>query len=174
MTGNETKNLITYRMPQLRDGGAVHALIAQCPPLELNSLYCYLLQCSDFAETCAVAELDGQIAGFASGYRRPTEPTVLFIWQIGVSARARGMRIGTGLLDSILARPACRAVRFLEATVTPSNDASRNLFRAFARDRGARFTEEPFLASADFGVHQHEPENRLRIGPFSTQPRGDE
>ena len=42
----------TFRMPNAADGPAVSQLIASSPPLDTNSAYCNLLQCTDFAETC--------------------------------------------------------------------------------------------------------------------------
>jgi len=67
----------------------VHDLIARCPPLDRNSLYCNLLQCSHFAATCALARHDDTTVGFVSGYRPPSDPGVLFIWQVAVDSTAR-------------------------------------------------------------------------------------
>src|SRR3546814_7919148 len=79
-----------FRMPKAEDGAAISKLIAACPPLDRNSAYCNLLQCSHFADTCIVAERDGYIAGWISGYRPPSEPDRFFIWQVAVSETARG------------------------------------------------------------------------------------
>src|SRR3546814_13244218 len=65
-----------FRMPKAEDGAAISKLIAACPPLDRNSAYCNLLQCSHFADTCIVAERDGYIAGWISGYRPPSEPEI--------------------------------------------------------------------------------------------------
>ena len=46
------------------------------------------------------------------------------------------------LLAGVLARPACADVRYLEATVTSSNDASWALFRSVALDRLAGFDHQ--------------------------------
>ena len=110
--------------------------------------------------------MDGRRLGFVGGYLKPSDPSVLFIWQIAVSREARGRRIGAGLLDEVLDRPACRHVRHLEATVTPSNEASRALFRSFARSRRVACREAPMFHSADFGGGAHEDEQLVRIGPF--------
>src|SRR3546814_6183592 len=48
---------IHYRRPQKADGPAIWALIRSIQALDDNSLYCNLLQCSHFADTCALAEL---------------------------------------------------------------------------------------------------------------------
>src|SRR3546814_16914023 len=41
----------SFRNPVAEDAQAIHDLIAACPPLDTNSLYCNLLQCTHFAET---------------------------------------------------------------------------------------------------------------------------
>jgi L-2,4-diaminobutyric acid acetyltransferase len=60
-----------FRKPSIRDGGDIYRLITQCPPLDVNSAYCNFLQATHFKETCVVAERDGDIHGFVSGYIRP-------------------------------------------------------------------------------------------------------
>src|SRR3546814_7090005 len=52
----------SFRNPVAEDAQAIHDLIAACPPLDTNSLYCNLLQCTHFAETCVLAERDGEIS----------------------------------------------------------------------------------------------------------------
>ncbi len=162
---------VEFRRPRREDGAAVHSLIAACPPLDLNSPYAYLLLCTHFAGTSAVALHDGRVAGFVGGYLKPEDPSVLFIWQVATDPAVRGRGVGAGLLEAVLARPACRQVRYLEATITPSNEGSWTLFRAFARTHGAPCQEAPAFGAADFGGSAHEPEHLLRIGPFAG--RGD-
>ena len=154
------------RRPRQADAASVHALIEECKPLDLNSLYAYLLLCTHFSDTSAVAEVNGMPRGFVAGYLKPSEPSVLFIWQIAVGHDVRGHGVGAALLQEVLDRPACRDVRYLEATITPANEPSRALFRALARARGARCHEAPLFHAADFGGGDHEEEQLLRIGPF--------
>ncbi len=54
---------VQFRKPKLEDGLAIYHLIQASPPLDVNSSYLYFLQASHFADTCAVAEVDGQIVG---------------------------------------------------------------------------------------------------------------
>src|SRR3546814_15402672 len=98
-------------MPKAEDGAAISKLIAACPPLDRNSAYCNLLQCSHFADTCIVAERDGYIAGWISGYRPPSEPDRFFIWQVAVSETARGAGLAGRMIDMLLARPAAAGDR---------------------------------------------------------------
>ncbi len=166
-----TPSVPLYRRPSLADGARVHALVAACPPLDLNSPYAYLLLCTHFADTCALADLDGTALGFVGGYRKPDDPAVLFVWQIAVSPRARGRGLGLHLLQAVLDGPACRTVEYLETTITPSNTASWKLFRSFARARGAVCRDMPLFARADFGGGDHEEERLLRIGPMQGRSR---
>lgn len=156
------------RKPQSTDGAAVHALIAACPPLDTNSLYCNLLQCTHFADTSALAERDGVVIGFVSGYRPPTVEDSLFIWQVAVSETARGEGLGKRLMLDILGRPEHRDVRFLRTTITPDNRASWAMFEGLARTLGAPGHRALlFDAERHFGG-RHESEHQLTIGPFDT------
>lgn len=157
----------SIRKPVPEDGPAVHRLIAACPPLDTNSLYCNLLQCSHFAETCAVAERSGEIMGFVSGYVKPNDPQTLFIWQVAVSEAARGLGLARALILHILARPVCRAVNRIETTITGDNDASWAMFGSLARSLSAPSSRSPLF---DRDIHlegRHPSEHLLRIGPFT-------
>lgn len=158
---------MAFRGPEPRDAAPMWSLVRDSGALDLNSPYAYLLVCSHFAGTSVVAEAGGRLVGFVASYRPPPKPETVFVWQIGVDAAARGQGLGGRLLSAVLERPGCRGVRFLEATVTPSNDASRALFEGFARRRGAPCREEPGFGSELFPADPpHEPEGLLRIGPF--------
>lgn len=162
--------VISYQLrpPRRSDGPAIHALIAACPPLDVNSVYAYLLQCEHFAGTGVVAECDGRLDGFISAYLRPGRPDVLFVWQVAVHARARGHGLGARMLEAILARPACAQVQYLETTVGPDNAASRAMFGGVARRLDAGIEESELFPASLFGEGQaHEDERLLRIGPFA-------
>jgi L-2,4-diaminobutyric acid acetyltransferase len=162
-----TPDTITLRSPRPADGRRVHALVAACAPLDLNSTYAYLLLCTYFADTSAVAEQDGALVGFVSGFRRPDAPDTLFVWQVAVSAEARGHGVGGRLLRAVLDRAALADVRHVETTINPSNDASWALFRRLARERGAGCSERTLFGREDFGPDAHEDERLLRIGPLT-------
>lgn len=155
---------LILRHPHLEDAIAIKRIVEASGVLDVNSLYCYLLLCSHFESTCVVAELRGDVVGFTTAYRLPARPEVLFVWQIGVHESARGKGLAASMLDWSIAR--CPGVRFLEATVTPTNEPSKALFRSFARRFGASCSEEPFFNEHVFGGEKHEVENLLRIGPF--------
>jgi len=157
---------IFYRPPAIEDGKSIWKLVRDSGVLDLNSVYCYLLLCKDYPETCAVAEAKGEILGFVTAYLPPGREDTLFIWQIGVSSALRGQGVAGRLLRDLLQRECCRGVRFLEATIGPSNDASHALFAALAGRLGADLSEQPCFDATLFPGKSHEPENMIRIGPF--------
>ncbi|WP_336367699.1 diaminobutyrate acetyltransferase [Marinobacter sp. C2H3] len=157
---------IRLRKPTKEDGFRLHQLVAECPPLDPNSMYCNLLQCSHFADTGVAAEKDGDLVGFISGYIPPAKPDTLFVWQVAVHEKGRGEGLAKRMLKAIVDRDACGDVTHLETTITADNEASWALFRSFARDMGAELEyHEFFEKDAHFGG-QHDSEFLLRIGPF--------
>jgi len=159
---------VAFRNPVVGDGAALWRLARDTGALDLNSAYYYLAFCARFARSSIVAKEDGRLLGFVTGLLDPDD-TTLFVWQVGVDAAARGRRIASGMLDALLESEACRRVRRLETTVTPSNQASLALFRALARRWGADIEESVFLRSDDFPYSEgenHEEEWLLSIGPL--------
>ena len=157
---------ITFRKPRSTDGLAVNRLIADCPPLDTNSVYCNLLQCSHFADTSIAVERDGELVGFISGYRPPAKPETLFVWQVAVSPNARGIGLGKRMLATLAERLRPAGVKFIDTTITPDNEASWALFRSVARQFGADTAEDPFFLGDEHFGGNHADEILLRIGPF--------
>lgn len=158
---------VRLRTPVLHDGAALYGLVASCPPLDLNSRYAYLLLCKHHAQTCVIAELQGALIGAVTAYVRDEEPGTLFIWQVAVSPTMRGQRLATRMLEHLLSR--CvepRRLRWMEATIAPSNLASNRLFMQFCKQHRPPYTTSPFFSSDDFGGNGHEEECLYRIGPF--------
>lgn len=158
---------MTFRMPVAQDGPAVTALIAACPPLDRNSRYCNLLQCTHFADSCIVAERDGQILGWVSGYRLPSDPTCFFVWQVAVAAQARGEKLAQRMIMSLLERPATSGVTHLITTVTQDNAASWALFEGIARRIGTTLSKAPLFEREAHFAGAHDTEWQATIGPFA-------
>nr|WP_236538894.1 diaminobutyrate acetyltransferase [Spiractinospora alimapuensis] len=160
---------LTVETPRLEDGKALWALAASCG-LDVNSPYAYTLWCRDFSETSVVSrDQTGEVRGFVTGYVRPRAADTYFLWQVGVDQHVRGHRLARRMLDHVGRICASLGVRYVEATVTPDNTASRALFASFARDNGcdpqwsALFEREHFPTESG----GHEREELVRIGPLS-------
>ena len=154
------------RPPRAEDGPAVTELIRDCPPLDVNSAYCNLLQCTHFADTCVVAERKGRIVGWISGHRPPSDPSRFFVWQVAVHQAARGEGLAGRMLDELLARPAAKGITHLTSTVTQDNDASWALFSGFARRHGLPLVKTPHFERDAHFAGAHETEWQAEIGPF--------
>ena len=166
-SSTDNQDDITFRKPESQDGSRVHKLISECKPLDENSVYCNLLQCTHFADTSVAAEMDGDLVGFISGYIPPKQQNALFVWQVAVHEKGRGQGLAKRMLKEIVGRDACKNVTHMETTITEDNEASWALFRSFARDMGAELTyHEHFEKETHFGGN-HDSEFLLRIGPFT-------
>lgn len=133
----------SFRKPRASDGSEIWALVRACKPLDENSMYCNLLQCDHFADSCIIAERDGRPVGWISGYLRPGAPDTLFIWQVAVHPDARGLGLGSRMLDALLARDEMKPVRQLQTTITRDNAPSWALFRSLAARHGSELSETP-------------------------------
>jgi L-2,4-diaminobutyric acid acetyltransferase len=159
---------VYIRKPLASDGYEIHQLIANSPPLDLNSIYSYYLLSDHFSDSCVVAENQGRVVGFISAYRIPQRPDTLFVWQVVVNRALRGKRIAWRMLESLL-QYLHGEIRQVEATVNPSNAASRGLFERLAAEQGTTLQEETFLEATAFGPGgEHESEILLRV-PLNTQ-----
>ncbi len=159
---------ILLREPVIADGGRIWAIAKDSKVLDANSSYAYLLWCRDFAGTSVVAEIDGELAGFITGYRRPQAPQTLFVWQVAVDHPFRGRGVAVAMLDALLERQARQGISAMETTVSPDNTASIAMFGSVARRRGARMTRSELFAPEVF-PDGHEPEDLYRIAPITPQ-----
>ncbi|MGD8177112.1 diaminobutyrate acetyltransferase [Marinimicrobium sp. ARAG 43.8] len=160
---------LEFRKPTAETGYLLNRLVADSPPLDPNSIYCNLLQCSHFADT-AVAVHDGDtLVGFVSGYVEPNKPDTLFVWQVVIAEAARGKGLAKRMLKHLLGRPSCAEVRYIETTITPDNEASWALFRSLSRDLDTELNSEVWFKRDEHFGGQHDDEHLLVIGPFQRQ-----
>jgi L-2,4-diaminobutyric acid acetyltransferase len=159
-----TPRRVLTRPPTPEDAASASELIRKAGTLELNTTYAYLLLCSHFAETSAVAVCGEDLVGCAFGYRIPQRPQTLFLWQIGVDASMRRQGVARRLLDELLDRSELADVKCIETTVAPSNLPSRKLFEGWAKNRQLEIESVDVLGSSLFGSEgSHEPEEILRL-----------
>lgn len=161
-------NDISFRKPLLSDAKGMYDIVVN-GTLDTNSAYCYMIFAKHFTDECIVATKDNKVVGFILGYRPPTHRDTIFVWQVGVDQSMRGRGVAGKLLLNLAKRLHESGVNFLEATVTPSNEASRNLFQGFARRVSAECIITPYFKEEDFPqvTPPHEAEDLFRIGPFS-------
>jgi L-2,4-diaminobutyric acid acetyltransferase len=160
---------LQLRHPTSKDGQALHQLVKRCPPLDQNSRYCNLLQTSHFRDTAIVAEQDGELRGFITGYRIPERPNTLFVWQVGVSPEGRGQGLAARMLLGLLER--LEDIELIETTVTPGNSASTAMFEKVAAILDAPIDRSVLFKSGEHFAGLHEDEMLFQIGPFGASSR---
>lgn len=157
---------VILRKPTAEDGQSVHRLITRTPELDSNSCYCNLLQCSHFSDTSIIAEKQGAVLGFISGYLKPTHPKTLFIWQVAVSSDARGQGLGSQMLRQLLERKESTSITHLETTITETNKASWALFNRLAEHFDAPLERSVMFDRTTHFNDEHDSELLARIGPL--------
>ncbi len=173
MSHDRTREALSFRAPTSEDGADVWELIRKSGPLDENSLYCNLVQCDHFADTCVIAELGGEIVGWISAFIPPDGSDTLFVWQVAVGESARGRGVAKKMLEELLARPVCVDVKQLKTTITADNDASWALFNSFAENMDAELDHEPhYEEDAHFGG-KHATEYMVTIGQIDRKSADD-
>ena len=157
---------INLSPPSSTDGYAVNQLVAESPPLDTNSIYCNLLQCTHFSQTSVCAKKNERLIGFISAYLIPDRLNTLFIWQAVVAKSARGMGLAFKMLNELLQRPACQSIKYIETTITPSNEPSLALFKKFAQESNLKLEINTVFDKDDHFKGHHESEQLLKIGPL--------
>lgn len=157
---------ITLAVPKDTDGYAVSQLVDRCPPLDGNSRYCNLLQCSHFSNTSVIAKADDKTVGFISGYLLPQASNTLFIWQVAVDSDARGTGLAQKMIRHIVERDDCANVTHIETTITNDNNASWALFERIAKHYSAPLARSVMFDRSAHFADAHDSEWLARIGPL--------
>ena len=145
----------------------MHSLVAQCPPLDPNSVYCNLLQCHHFSTTSIIAEQKKQAIGFISGYLIPEKPNTLFIWQVAVDQSYRGKGLAHQMLLNLLNRESCASVNHINTTITKDNEASWALFKKIAQSLNTELSSDVLFDEKQHFDGQHHSEYLVSIGPLA-------
>jgi L-2,4-diaminobutyric acid acetyltransferase len=155
---------LNFRSPLAEDGMAVNELIGRCPPLDTNSSYCNLLQCSDFSDTSIVAVTpDNEVVGFISGYLPPQRPETLFVWQVALDEKWRGKGLARQMLSDLFERQT--NVSHLETTISPGNTASEHLFKRFFASQNMMVEKTVRFSQKTHFANKHPDEVLYRGGP---------
>jgi len=152
---------VVLRHPVLEDGTAVFDLVDACKPLDLNSHYLYLLQCSHFAPTCVVATLNGEVVAWVSGYIPPKQADTFFVWQVAVGEKARGLGLGKRLINWVVAQQ--NGIKKIHTSITPDNAASWGLFKSLARDWGSDLSSRDWFDKQSHFGGRHNTELLVEI-----------
>jgi len=155
-----------FREPSKEDGAKIWEFINYTKTMDLNSAYSYIMLGHFFSDTCVIAEDKDEIIGFVSAFRLPQDPDTIFVWQVAVHDGYRGEGIGRKLLKELLKRESCKNVRYLEATVSPTNIASQSLFKGLSRYLGCPCEISDCFPEELFPESGHEAEQTYRVGPF--------
>ncbi len=156
----------SIRAPHAEDAASVHDLIDACPPLDSNSLYANLLQCTHFAQTCALARDNEGVLAWISGFLPPQQPDTYFLWQVAAHPRARGRGVPMRLIGDILDRSVCSRVNQLATTITSNNQASWKLFSRVAEHLGVPLRRELCFDRERHFAGRHDSEYLVTIGPI--------
>jgi len=139
-------------------------LVVNRPYVGLNSRYTYFLLARDFSDTCVVAEHDGKIVAFSSGYIPPSRSDTFFNWETVVHRDCRGY----GLQKRMLLHQIKMAnAKYFEGTVNPSNEVSKRNFFELAELLNTKCEKKVLFKEKDFENDGHEAEVLYRIGPIS-------
>ena len=162
-----TKQELNIRKIRSTDAPAIQRLVSGAALLDDNSFYCYFLLATKFTDTCAVADDNGKLAGFITGFMPPETPETLFVWQLFVQPEYRGRGVAKNLIMSVLETQQILP-SFIEATLTPTNVASRRTFDSVARTFQCEVQQTSYLTADDFTSDggEHEAEDLLRVGPL--------
>lgn len=161
------KQAIRFRKPTKQDGAAIWQLVRDSKVLDLNSSYLYIMLSEYFSDTCVVAEAGDELTGFVTAYKLPNDPDTLFIWQIAVANAWQGQGLGKRLLRALIDMEQNQHIRYVEATVSPSNEPSKALFYGLAREYGCECAVGEGFPSALFPPGTtHEDEDNFKVGPL--------
>jgi len=128
---------IEIRRPRIDDIPAIVAVIEDCAPyLTAHSSYIPWIYTQFYFETCAVAEMDGEIVGWCSII---PVPGGYFLHQLGVPPKARRKGIARAMLTHQLQQLAMHEEDFtLQFTVDRRNAAVLDLNRSIAECVGMK------------------------------------
>jgi L-2,4-diaminobutyric acid acetyltransferase len=129
---------LKIRAPRADDMSGIVRVVRSCEPfLTAHMSYIYWMNIRNHGETCAVAELNGELVGWCSISSIPNGK--YFLHQLGIAPKARRRGVAESLLAFLLNKLKTQSAVFkLEFTINRKNNAARVLFKGFAERAGMR------------------------------------
>lgn len=121
------KNNFKFRHPDENDAPLIQELARKCPPLDVHTVYTYWVICKFFSESCIIAEDNGVPFAYITAVE--TDDTV-FIWQICISEKYRGMKISALLIDFVLNYAEAKN-KTVSVSIDKENTASNSAFQSY-------------------------------------------
>lgn len=121
------KNNFKFRHPDENDAPLIQELARKCPPLDVHTAYTYWVICKFFSESCIIAEDDGVPFAYITAIE--TDDTV-FIWQICISEKYRGMKISALLIDFVVKYAEAKN-KLVSVSIDRKNTASNSAFLSY-------------------------------------------
>lgn len=162
----EESLLVRIRRPRPEEGSAIWNLVRRSESLDPDARHVLPLLASSLADTSLVAEIEGALVGFIGGYRAPTLPHSVLVWQIDVDPSFREQGLGNALLHALIRCPGCAGVEFVEAAVSPANVPTKRLLESFARDLDTACEVTLGSAKSVIAASAEQSEDLLRVGPI--------
>jgi L-2,4-diaminobutyric acid acetyltransferase len=146
-----TRSDVKVRSCTPSDFAEVLNIVQQSDKISHHTSYTYWVALRAWPDLFLVAELDGEIVGFAFGLRAAEQPHQVFLWQIAVDPEHQRLGIGELLLHTLIARAARSGALELTTTISIDNGPSNALFRKIALAIGSKLVEAGTTASfSDF------------------------
>lgn len=141
-------------------------IVEESNVLDVNSPYSYLMWGKYFNDTSIIAKRGNDAIGFVTGFLNPHSPDTLFVWQVAVDEKYRGHGLATKLIMVLIDKLKAQNIRYLEATVTPSNIPSSHLFKGLAKRYETNCHIYECFSENQFPNIGHEAEFTYKIGPL--------
>lgn len=163
---------IKFCKPKKSQTKEIIKLVKDTKILDVNSEYLYYLQTIHFNKFCCVAVDENKkdkVIGFVSGYLIPDENS-LFIWQVAVNEKYRGLGLAQRMILNIANRKAMKKINYIKTTVSPSNQSSIRVFEKVANELNTKIKKHKFLKMKDF-TNSHEDEPMYVIGTINKKDK---
>jgi L-2,4-diaminobutyric acid acetyltransferase len=118
------------------DAATLQKLTNQCQPLLINDIYVNIFLAKYFENTCFLLKNSGEAVGFVSGLRSTVEPTIFFLWQLGIIPKLRGKGLSTLLIEKVVKAAQDLGCHRIQFSIAPGNEQSLRAFTTFSTKCG--------------------------------------